>query len=60
MAEGGDVIRTKRVMMRMTGRTERTTSQYCHVPHTVLSLNESEATMPANERKCDALILSGP
>jgi hypothetical protein len=38
---------TKRVMMRMIGRTERTTSQYCHVPHTVLSLNESDATMPA-------------
>ena len=39
-------------MPRMIGRMEKTTSQYCHVPHLVCSLPRSDATTPAQSTSC--------
>ena len=41
-----------KVMPRMTGRIENTTSQYRHVPHLVCSLPKSDATTPAQDMSC--------
>ncbi len=53
----GGAKRTRQVMIRMTGTADSTTIQYCHVPHMVLSLNKSEATMPAGKKDMSQPVL---